>query len=309
MKKIITITLNPALDKSIEIQALVPEKKMRCSDAMLEPGGGGINVSRAIHKLGGTSVALFLQGGYTGQKFQELIKKEGIDFVSFPTSGDTRENFIAVDESTHLQYRFGMEGPLVSETEWQPCLDYLEKQSELDYIVASGSLPPGVPLDFFGRLAALAKRKNAKLIVDTSGEPLKQAVAEGIYLCKPNLGELGSLSGKERLEPDEIVPAARAIIAKGGCTVMAVSMGAEGAILVTADENIRVKTPKVTVHSTVGAGDSMVAGMLMGMAHSWTWKDILCYGVAAGTSATMNHGTGLCKKEEVKRIFKQLQQE
>jgi 6-phosphofructokinase 2 len=252
---------------------------------------------------------LFLQGGYTGQKFQELIGKEGFDFVSFPTAGDTRENFIAVDESTNLQYRFGMEGPQVSEAEWQPCLDYLEKESDLDYIVASGSLPPGVPLDFFGRLAALAKRKSAKLIVDTSGEPLKHAVAEGIYLCKPNLGELSSLSGKQRLAPDEIVPAARAIIAKGGCTVIAVSMGAEGAILVTAEESIRVKTPKVEVHSTVGAGDSMVAGMILGMAQGWSWKDTLSYGVAAGTSATMNHGTGLCKKEEVERIFLQLQKE
>jgi 6-phosphofructokinase 2 len=166
-----------------------------------------------------------------------------------------------------------------------------------------------MPLDFFGRLAAIAKRKNAKLIVDTSGEPLKHAVAEGIYLCKPNLGELSSLSGKQRLEQDEIVPAARAIIAKGGCSVIAVSMGADGAFLVTADESIRVKTPKVTVHSTVGAGDSMVAGMVLGLSQHWSWKDILCYGVAAGTSATMNHGTGLCKIEEVTRIFEQLQQE
>ena len=308
MKKIITLTLNPALDKSIEIDKLVPEKKLRCSDAVLEPGGGGINVSRAIHKLGGSSTALFLAGGYTGKKFSQLLAQELPDFHEFEIAEDTRENFIVVDVSVNKQYRFGMEGPNVAEAEWQQCLDFLEAQDSVDYIVASGSLAPGIPLDFFGKLAALAKRKSARLVVDTSGKPLQHAVEEGIFLCKPNLGELSSLVGKERLAPDEILVAARSIIAKGGCEVMAVSMGPEGALLVTATESYQVKPPAVEVHSTVGAGDSMVAGMLMGLAQDWSWKDVLCYGVASGTSATMNHGTGLCKKPEVDRIFAELRQ-
>lgn len=307
MRKIITITLNPALDKSIVIHGLVPEKKLRCSDAVLEPGGGGINVTRAIHKLGGHSRAMYLAGGYTGEKFTELVKAENIQYKVFHIKEDTRENFIAVDANTNLQYRFGMEGPKVSEEEWMAILDAVQKEHDLEFIVASGSLPPGVPLDFFGRLAVIAKEKNAKLVVDTSGEPLKQAVAEGIFLCKPNLGELSNLVGKERLKHEEIVPAARTIIEKGGCEVIAVSMGAHGAMLITATEHFEVKTPKVEVHSTVGAGDSMVAGMLMGMAHhEWGMRDVLCYGVAAGTSATMGHGTELCNLETTKRIFEQL---
>ena len=111
MRKIMTITLNPALDKSIVIHGLVPEKKLRCSDAVLEPGGGGINVTRAIHKLGGHSRAMYLAGGYTGEKLTELVKAENIQYKVFPIKEDTRENFIAVDANTNLQYRFGMEGP------------------------------------------------------------------------------------------------------------------------------------------------------------------------------------------------------
>ena len=200
-----------------------------------------------------------------------------------------------------------MEGPKVSEEEWLAILDAVQKIEDLEFIVASGSLPPGVPVDFFGRLAMIAKEKHAKLVIDTSGEPLKQAVAEGIFLCKPNLGELSNLVGKERLKHEEIVAAARTIIEKGGCEIIVVSMGADGAMLISATEHFEVKAPEVEVHSTVGAGDSMVAGMLMGMAHhEWGMRDVLCYGVAAGTSATMGHGTELCNLETTKRIFEQL---
>ena len=304
MRKIITITLNPALDKSIVIHGLVPEKKLTCSDAVLEPGGGGINVTRAIHKLGSHSRAFYLAGGYTGAKFTELVKGKNIQYKVFHIKEDTRENFIAVDANTNLQYRFGMEGPSVSQAEWWAILEAIQKEQDLEFIVASGSLPPGVPLDFIGKLAVIAKEKNARLVVDTSGESLRQALAEGIFLCKPNIGELSSLAGKERLLHHEIVPTARAIIEKGCCEVMVISMGAHGAILVTATEHYEIKTPKVEVHSTVGAGDSMVAGMLMGMAHhGWGWRDVLCYGVAAGTSATMGHGTELCNKEVTDQIF------
>ena len=134
MRKIMTITLNPALDKSIVIHGLVPEKKLRCSDAVLEPGGGGINVTRAIHKLGGHSRAMYLAGGYTGEKLTELVKAENIQYKVFPIKEDTRENFIAVDANTNLQYRFGMEGPKVSEEEWLAILDAVQKIEDLEFI-------------------------------------------------------------------------------------------------------------------------------------------------------------------------------
>jgi 6-phosphofructokinase 2 len=309
MKKIVTVTLNPALDKSIAVPKMIPEKKLRCTDAKVEPGGGGINVSRAIHKLGGETEAVFLSGGFTGKHFETLMAGENIQSVAMPVKGDMRENFVVFDTSSALQYRFGMDGPLVNEDEWMQVLTHIQNETIIDYIVASGSLPPGVPMDYFGRLALIAQQKNAKLIVDTSGEALQHAVKQGVYLIKPNLGELSNLYGKENLNNDEIIIAARSIIEKGGCEIMVVSMGAEGAMLVTKDTQVQVKPPKVVIKSTVGAGDSMVGGMVLALSKGWDLKDILCYGVAAGTAATLNPGTELCKKEDTERIFEELKQQ
>lgn len=308
MKKIVTVTLNPALDKSIAVPKMIPEKKLQCTDAKVEPGGGGINVSRAIHKLGGESEAVFLSGGYTGKYFEELMLAENITATALPMKGTLRENFVVLDTSANLQYRFGMQGPEITEAEWQQVLDHIRHETKIDYVVASGSLPPGAPVDFFEKLAVIAKQKNAKLIVDTSGEALQRAVKEGLYLIKPNLGELSNLYGKERLAKEEILNAARSIIAEGGCEIMVVSMGAEGAMLVTKDIQLQVKPPKVTIQSTVGAGDSMVGAMVWALSKGWELKDVLCYGVAAGTAATLNPGTELCKKEDTERIFKELKQ-
>ena len=309
MSKIITLTFNPALDKSISIPQLVPEKKLKCSHQKVEPGGGGINVSRAMHKLGGYSEAVYLAGGYTGKQFEALLLAENIVSASLPISGDTRDNFIVFDESANLQYRFGMDGPYVEQSECSQVLSYINLQEEISYIIASGSLPPGVNANIFGQLAVIAKQKNAKLVVDTSGEALLHAVKEGVFLIKPNLSEFSSLYGKEKLEGEEIGKAARSIINKGGCEVIVVSMGADGAILVTAKEEFRVKPPQVTIHSTVGAGDSMVAGIILAISNGLSYKEALFYGVAAGTAATMNAGTELCKKEDTERIFVQLKQE
>lgn len=309
MKKIVTITLNPALDKSMAVPQMIPEKKLLSTNTKVEPGGGGINVSRAIHKLGGESEAIFLSGGYTGKQFETLLTAEKISFVALPVQNDMRENFVVLDTSSHLQYRFGMQGAMVTESEWQQVLQHIQNENAIDYIVASGSLPPGVPVDFFGRLAVIANKKNAKLVVDTSGEALQHAVRTGVYLIKPNLGELSYLYGKERLGEDEILIAARSIIQQGGCEIMVVSMGAEGAMLITKDTDLKIKPPQVTIMSTVGAGDSMVGAMVYALSQNWPVPDVLRYGIAAGTAATMNAGTELCKKEDTERIFKELKQE
>lgn len=307
--KIITLTLNPALDKTIMVDELVPDKKLRSTYSKLEPGGGGVNVSRAIKKLGGDTDAVYLCGGHTGQHFDELLRAEGVTTIALPIKGETRENFAVIEDKSDKQYRFGMEGPAVTEPEWQQALDYMARVNEVDYIVASGSLPPGVPADFFGRLAVIAKQKNAKLVVDTSGEALAHAVKEGLYLIKPNLDELSALCGKEKLNKDEVVEAAQKIIRDGGCEIMVVSMGKEGAILVTAHEHWQATPPEVEVHSTVGAGDSMVGGMVLALSQNKPLKEVLYYGIAAGTAATMNEGTELCKKEDTEQLFARLKQQ
>ncbi len=304
MEKIVTLTLNPAIDKSTTVKAIAPDKKLRCSTPRFEPGGGGVNVSRAIKKLGGNSTAIYLAGGYSGKFYEDLLKREGVQSCVITTRGHTRENLIVVDESSNLQYRFGMPGPEVNEDEWQAVIKILEEAVGVEYIVASGSLPDGVPVDFFARLAASANKINAKLILDTSGEPLRNAVDDGVFMIKPNLGELSFLHGAEELHETDAIDAAKDIINKGGCQVMVISKGASGALLVTKNEVLNSPSPTVKKRSTVGAGDSMVAGMVLALSNGWSWIDVLQYGIATGTATTMNPGTELCKKEDVEKLFK-----
>ena len=303
MEKILTLTLSPAIDKSTVVNSIVPDKKLRCTEPKYEPGGGGVNVSRAIKKLGGNSTAVYMAGGYSGKYFHDLLNAEGIDSHVVETEGQTRENLIVLNESTNLQYRFTMPAPEIKENEWQECLGIIERSSGVEYIVASGSLPNGVPEDFFGRLSAIAKRMNAKLIADTSAEHLRYAVNEGLFMIKPNLGELSDLQGAAELQGEDVLKAAKDIISKGGCEVMVISMGAAGAILVTKDVVINSPSPFVKRRSTVGAGDSMVAGMVLAFSRGLSLREVLQYGIAAGTAATMNMGTQLCQKGDVEKLF------
>jgi len=302
MPKIITITFNPCIDKSTSVAALIPEKKLKCTAPKFEPGGGGINVARAIKKLGGDATAIYPAGGYTGFFFTQLVKKDGIDTIEIDTKNHTRENLIVLDESTNQQYRFGMPGQLQAEREWQQCLEAIEEVEDVAFIVGSGSLAPGVPADVFARIAEIARRKNAKLIVDTSGEALRLAVEKGVYMLKPNLAELASLVNEEEVEPGNVTAFARQLIAKGGSEVVVVSMGAAGARLVTRGESYHFLAPPVKRKSTVGAGDSMVAGIVFRLSKNENLREAVQYGVACGTAAIMNRGTELCKLEDVERL-------
>lgn len=307
MAKILTVTFNPVIDKSTTIPALIPEKKLRCSAPKFEPGGGGINVARAIKKLGGEATALYLAGGYTGVFLNELLKREGVTTRPLEISRHTRENLIVLDTSTNQQYRFGMPGPEITEAEWQACLQEIEGEEGLEYIVASGSLPSGVPTDIYARIAAIAKRKGAKLVVDTSGEALQQAAREGVYLLKPNLAELSSLVGKEEIHAELVDDVAREIIDKGECEIVVTSLGPLGAMLVTREDVVTITPPVVRKRSTVGAGDSMVAGMVLSLSKGRTVAEAAKYGVAAGTAATMNPGTELCHRDDVEKLYKLIQ--
>jgi 6-phosphofructokinase 2 len=304
MSKIVTITFSPCIDKSTSVQALMPEKKLKCATPTLEPGGGGINVSRAIKKLGGESIAIFPSGGYTGKFFNHLMVNENITSVIINTIHETRENIIVLEEFSNNQYRFGMPGTELMNIEWQRCLDAVQEITDVSFIVASGSLPPGVPLNIFAQLARIAKNKNAKFIVDTSGDPLKAALEEGVYLLKPNIGELSMLTGKEKLTIEDAIKVAKEIIETGKCKVMVISIGADGAILVTRNLAEIIKPPEVKRKSTVGAGDSMVAGIVYYLSLGKSNLDAAKFGVACGTAATMNSGTELCKKHDAEYLFK-----
>ncbi|RDC63658.1 1-phosphofructokinase family hexose kinase [Adhaeribacter pallidiroseus] len=303
--KIVTLTINPALDKSTHVEKFEPEHKLRCAAPIFEPGGGGINVTRAIRNLGGDSLAYYLSGGATGQVLQQLLDDEGITHMPIPSVKWTRENFSVTETSTDKQYRFGMPGSVIPEYEWQYSLIKLEKTlPKPEYIVASGSLPRGVPNDFYARVATIAKKIGAKLILDTSGEALMQAAGIGVYLLKPNLNELAMLAGKTDIQDGEIEQFGKQLLANGMCEVLVVSMGGEGAMLITKDQVEHIPAPKVKTRSTVGAGDSMVAGLVYKLSLGWSLSDSVKYGVAAGAAAVMSPGSELCRRDEVEELYK-----
>lgn len=304
MPSIITVTVNPCIDKSSSIDRLIPEKKLRCAAPKFEPGGGGINVSRAIQKLGGISTPVYLGGGPVSVMLQQLLEKENIHPRIIPIQDNTRENFIVHETSTGNQFRFGMPGPMVTESELQQCID-LVAGIRADFVVASGSLSPNVPVEFYAKLGYAVKKNNTKYIVDTSGEAVKHALRQGVYMWKPNLGELSSFAGYSELTDDTAVEAARKVIADKYAEVIVVSMGPAGAMLVTEKLIERIAAPVVKKKSTVGAGDSMVAGIVYSIANGKSLKEAVRYGVMCGTAATMNYGTELCKKEDVENLYNQ----
>lgn len=303
---VITLTMNPVLDKSTATKLVLAEKKIQCDSLRLEPGGGGLNVSRAIKKLGGNSTAYFLAGGNSAKKISGLLGEEEVNNRIIDSGIPARENLVVYDKTTGRQYRFGMPGNRISEEHWKKALETIQNASPKPrYIVASGSLPPGTPDDFYARIAHYAKNNDIRLIIDTKGEPLKIAVEEGgVYMIKPNLREMANLVDAKHFTGLEQEEAASKILSERKCEVIVLSMGERGVMLAITDYDIEyIVPPTVPKISAVGAGDSMVAGILTAFSKGMLPGLAVRYGVAAGTAAVMTPGSELCKKEDTERIF------
>ena len=304
---VLTITLNPTVDKSSSVANIKPEKKLRCEAPKYEPGGGGINVSRGLVRLGVTNSALFTSGGRTGKLLERLLEEEKVTALPIAVSGETRENFIVVDTASNEQYRFGMPGQTITNDDKDKITEKIKNLSPFpDIVVISGSMPPGIAPDFLKQLIQIAKNNNSKVVVDTSGEALLAALEESVYLIKPNIGELSRMTNIPHLDNDDVEAAAKTLINKGKAEVIVVSMGPQGAYLITKEKSIHLPAPSVKKLSTVGAGDSMVAGMVAIMAKYGTPLEMARMGIACGSAATMNPGTGLFKTEDANKLYKWL---
>ena len=307
MAHIVTLTLNPTVDKSTTVDKIVPDHKLRCDAPRFEPGGGGINVSRALKRLGLESLAVFPASGPAGTLLQHLLTQEGIDQHPITTINWTRENFIVVDKSTNQQYRFGMPGREISSDEQNLILETLQALHPIpEFLVVSGSLPPGIDPEFLVSIVRMAHANGTKVVVDTSGPALERVVQEGVYLIKPNIGELCRMAGVSELDSEAVGEAAKGLIRAGKCEIIVVSMGPQGACLVTEDFVDHVPAPTVKRRSTVGAGDSMVAGMIYALANGQPAREAVRLGVACGTAATMNSGTELFKKHDTEKLYRWL---
>lgn len=306
--RVVTLTLNPSVDVSSSCENVAPEKKLRCTRPRYEPGGGGINVSRALKKLGRESLACFPAGGPGGLRLSQLLRSEQVTTQEIGIDGETRENLTVTEQSADQQFRFVMPGPELSESEQKECVDRIWANGRKpEYVIASGSLPPGVPDDFLARLAERAHEEDARLIVDTSGEPLKRAVEAGVYLIKPNMREVQSLAKKEIENEDELRTLGSDLIKRCHCQAIVVSLGAGGALLITGDMTRHYKSPTVPIRSKVGAGDSMMAGIVYGLTEGKSIEEAVSLGIAAGAAAVMTPGSELCRREDTFRLYKQVE--
>lgn len=300
MPDILTITLNPTVDVSTKVARLVPGHKLRCAQERRDAGGGGINVARVVRRLGGEVMACFPVGGQIGSLLQRLLAQEGVPSTTIPIRGDTRESFTALEEATGSEYRFVLPGPRLDEDEFQSITDALTALAQQSqFVVCSGSLPPGAPENAYGALADLARRENAKFVLDASGAALRAGLVHGVYLVKPSLRELQELVGRELQNEAEILAAARVLIVSKQAEIVVVTLGARGALLVTQDGAFAAEALPIAVTSSVGAGDSFLGGMVWAIAAGRGLDRAFRYGIAAGASSLMLPGTQLCQRADV----------
>ena len=307
MPILLTITLNPALDVATSVDTVVAGPKLRCDEPRYDPGGGGVNVSRAILRLEGQSEAFVAFGGETGAMSLAMLRAEGIALIHFPVAGNTRQSFAVLEASTGKQYRFQLPGPA-----WQPeqtaaMLAALRPHLTQDATVAmSGSLPPGVPAEIPATVNRMAIEAGARLILDTSGDALAAAAANPgppYALLRMDGAEATEVSGRDFASPGELADYGLELIRGGAAERLVMSIGAQGTVGVSADERFFCQPPKIETVSAVGAGDSMVAAIAMELSNGGTFRNAVRKGVAAAGSAVLTPATQLCSKATADEIL------
>lgn len=302
MTAIVTLSLNPTIDGFATAEAIRPLRKIRTTNEHYHAGGGGIIVARVIGELGRHARTLYLAGGPTGRILDDLLARAGIDAQRIAIAGTTRIAHTVFERVSGMEYRFTPEGPEVSAEEWHDCLTALAAL-EMDVLIVSGSLPRGLPVDAYTQVIEIAAAKQARVILDTSGPALRAALDCGVFLVKPSLGELESLVGRPLADAASQEAAARQLVDAGNAEIVAVSLGRDGAVLVSKTGVWRRAAPAVVALSALGAGDSFVAAMTIAIIEGWPLEDALAYGVAAGAAAVIAPNDGGCRAADVERLY------
>jgi 6-phosphofructokinase 2 len=303
---LVTLTLNPALDIAADADAVVPTHKVRMHHQHADPGGGGINVARVIHELGGDVMAVMAAGGASGRVLEEMLDEAGVARCSVQIQGQTRVSLNVLDIAARLEYRFVPEGPTLSDAEFAAFLLAAEA-AEGGWIIGSGSLPHGVPADAYARLARIAADRGQQFVLDTSGDALRLALDHGgLALVKPSLGELEHLVGRELPDFAAQEAEAMALVRRGAARLVAVTLGNQGALLATPDGVLRVPAMDVPMHSSVGAGDAFLGAVTLSLARGDSLPTALAWGTAAGATAIACAGTARLRRADVEQRYLQL---
>lgn len=306
MTGILTLTLNPALDLATSAASVRPGPKLRCDIPQVDPGGGGINVSRAIRLLGGNSTAFVALGGHTGARLLELLTAEGTAAATMPGPGETRQSFAVTDRTTGEQYRFVTPGPVWQPTDVDAALAAITlAAATADFVVLSGSLPPGVPVDFPTRLCATLAGLPSRVVIDTSGPALVRlagAPAPAPFLLRMDSEEAEELAGQPLPGRQDSAAFAAGLVAKGVAQSVIVARGADGSVLASAAGLFHAAAADVQVRSKIGAGDSFVGGCVLALSRGETLQAALQKGAATASAAVMTEATELCHREDAERL-------
>lgn len=300
---IATVTLNPSLDKTVTVKRLILDEANRWTSLRRDPGGKGINVSRVLHELGCDTVAYGFNGGVEGEILGQLLRKQGVPFDFTPIEGEIRSNLIITNTDTRRQTRIDAPGPRITGTELDKLINKLRSiKLKPEYIVFAGSVPPGIPPTIYNTLIEMAKEDGVKTVLDCDGEWLKEGMKAVPSVVKPNVHEAQELLGKKLNDEASLVGAVETLLSRGIEVVM-ISRGKEGAIVSDGKKTLKVVSPPVEVSSTVGAGDSAIAGLILNLSRGESLEEAARLAVAAGTATALTPGTELCHREDVEKLL------
>jgi 1-phosphofructokinase len=302
---IYTITLNPALDRTIWIDRIRDDVSNRILDECSYAGGKSIDVSKVLKNLDMDSIALGFVGGFAGRELEGRLLNEGIQSDFIRVAGETRTNIILHEKETGRQLAFNARGPEIRPSEIMQLVEQLEKLPCPELVTIGGSLPPGVSPEIYRKIIMIFGKCRARVVLDVDGHALSAGIKARPNIIKPNIHELSELVGRELSKMDDVVAAAREIN-QGGVEIVLVSMGARGILLVSNGEEYVAEPPEVKVENTIGAGDSSVAGFIFGLITGKDLKESLIYAAAAGTATTMRQGTALSRKEDFLKLIPQV---
>lgn len=309
MTRILTVTFNPSVDRATRTAQLQPTVKMRCEAPTVFPGGGGLNVARVLTRLGANVLALHTAAGLTGDLLTQLLAAEQVPAQAIPVPGLTRDNLSVVDQASGEEYRFVMPGPALTEADVQACLQAVFQAASrplADWVVLSGSLPQGMPIDIYDTLGRRLKAMGCRIALDCAGPALTAGLRAGVQLVKPSLDELRQATGRALDTAAEQGEAAEAWVRMRTSETVVLSLGAEGALVATRDGTWRVPGLPMPVHSTTGAGDSMLAAIVWSLSRGQHVREALRWGVAAGSAAVARMASELGSREEIETLVQRV---
>ena len=300
---IATVTFNPTLDKSVTVDGLVLDEANRWTSLRRDPGGKGINVSRVVHELGGETIAYGFIGGFDGDIFKQLLQQQGVPFDFTLIKGEIRSNFIITDLQTRRQTRIDAPGPLISKEELEDLVGKIKNiQPKPDFLVLAGSVPPGIPDDIYRKLIEDASSRGIKTVLDSDDAWLKEGIKARPTIIKPNVHEASELLGVKLNNERAIIKAVKSLLANG-IEIVAISRGKDPLIISDGKQLLKLTPPSVEVDSTVGAGDSTIAGLVLKLSQGASFEEAARLAVAAGTATALTPGVELCHREDVARLL------